>query len=73
MCSSDLQALSPDSNPVIFLILMIFRLGLDLDKDSMKTVYEKFGLEPGTQDFIGHAMALHLDDEYVCATMQAIN
>jgi Rab GDP dissociation inhibitor len=31
----------------------------------MKTVYEKFGLEPGTQDFIGHAMALHLDDEYV--------
>lgn len=30
----------------------------------MKTVYEKFGLEPGTQDFIGHAMALYLDDEY---------
>ncbi|KAG5220122.1 Rab GDP dissociation inhibitor [Salix suchowensis] len=23
----------------------------------MKTIYEKFGLEPGTQDFIGHAMA----------------
>lgn len=39
------------------------RLGIDLDKDSMKTVYEKFGLEPGTQDFIGHAMALYLDDE----------
>ena len=31
----------------------------------MKTVYEKFGLESGTQDFIGHAMALYLDDEYV--------
>lgn len=31
----------------------------------MKTVYEKFGLEAGTQDFIGHAMALYLDDEYV--------
>lgn len=31
----------------------------------MKTVYEKFGLEPGTQDFIGHAMALYLEDEYV--------
>ncbi len=30
----------------------------------MRTVYEKFGLEPGTQDFIGHAMALYLDDEY---------
>ncbi|KAF5375075.1 hypothetical protein D9758_000426 [Tetrapyrgos nigripes] len=39
--------------------------GINLDKDSMKVVYEKFGLEPGTQDFIGHAMALYLDDEYV--------
>jgi Rab GDP dissociation inhibitor len=33
----------------------------------MKAVYEKFGLEPGTQDFIGHAMALYLDDE--CAQL----
>ncbi|KIJ21891.1 hypothetical protein PAXINDRAFT_159898 [Paxillus involutus ATCC 200175] len=40
-------------------------LGIDLDKDSMKTVYEKFGLESGTQDFIGHAMALYLDDDYI--------
>jgi len=39
--------------------------GLDLDKDNMRTVYEKFGLEPGTQDFIGHAMALYLDDDYI--------
>jgi len=39
--------------------------GIDLDKDSMKQVYEKFGLEPGTQDFIGHAMALYLDDDYI--------
>ena len=38
-------------------------IGINLDKDSMKTVYEKFGLEAGTQDFIGHAMALYLDDE----------
>lgn len=38
-------------------------IGINLDRDSMKTVYEKFGLEPGTQDFIGHAMALYLDDE----------
>ena len=37
--------------------------GIDLDRNSMKEVYEKFGLEPGTQDFIGHAMALYLDDE----------
>jgi Rab GDP dissociation inhibitor len=39
--------------------------GLNLEVDSMKKVYEKFGLEPGTQDFIGHAMALHLDDNYI--------
>ncbi|KAL1927269.1 hypothetical protein VTP01DRAFT_3898 [Rhizomucor pusillus] len=39
--------------------------GLDLDKNTMVEVYEKFGLEPGTQDFIGHAMALHLDDDYL--------
>ncbi|KAI0815079.1 GDP dissociation inhibitor [Irpex lacteus] len=38
--------------------------GLDLDKDTMQTVYNKFGLEPGTQDFIGHAMALYLTDDY---------
>lgn len=31
----------------------------------MKELYTKFGLEPGTQDFIGHAMALWFDDEYV--------
>lgn len=39
--------------------------GIDLDNDSMRVVYEKFGLEPGTQDFIGHAMALYLDDDYI--------
>ena len=30
----------------------------------MQEVYTKFGLEVGTQDFIGHAMALQLDDSY---------
>ncbi len=40
-----------------------FPTGLDLDKSTMKDLYTKFGLEAGTQDFIGHAMALHLDDE----------
>ncbi|KAI0041797.1 rab GTPase activator [Auriscalpium vulgare] len=39
--------------------------GINLDTDSMKAVYEKFGLEPGTQDFIGHSMALYLDDDYI--------
>lgn len=43
--------------------MYLFSPGINLDRDSMKTVYEKFGLEPGTQDFIGHAMALYLDDE----------
>lgn len=37
--------------------------GLDLDKDSMRKVYQQFSLEPGTQDFIGHAMGLYLNDE----------
>ncbi|KAN0060377.1 Rab GDP dissociation inhibitor alpha [Thecaphora frezii] len=38
---------------------------LDLDSDSMEKVFNAFGLEPGTKDFIGHAMALHLDDSYM--------
>jgi Rab GDP dissociation inhibitor len=33
-----------------------------MDKNTMTDIYKKFGLEAGTQDFIGHAMALHLDD-----------
>ncbi|KAK9469025.1 GDP dissociation inhibitor [Lipomyces arxii] len=39
--------------------------GLNLDKNTMSEVYSKFGLEPGTRDFIGHAMALYLDDGYI--------
>jgi len=31
----------------------------------MKEVYDKFGLETGTRDFIGHAMALYQTDEYL--------
>jgi len=38
--------------------------GVDMDKTSMQEVYTKFGLEVGTQDFIGHAMALYQDDHY---------
>jgi RAB protein geranylgeranyltransferase component A len=37
--------------------------GLDINKCTMKDVYYKFGLEAGTQDFVGHAMALWLDEE----------
>ena len=39
--------------------------GVDLNTMTMSDVYKKFGLEPGTQDFIGHALALHLDDSYM--------
>lgn len=51
----------PSSNGAVSLISG--HSGIDLDKNNMREVYEKFGLEPGTQDFIGHAMALYLDDE----------
>jgi len=39
--------------------------GLNMASCTMKDVYDKFGLEPGTRDFIGHAMALYLSDEYI--------
>ncbi|KAL7422596.1 Rab GDP dissociation inhibitor alpha [Cryptotrichosporon argae] len=39
--------------------------GFDVNTKTMKELYTKFGLEAGTQDFIGHAMALWLDDEYI--------
>ncbi|OLY82344.1 putative secretory pathway GDP dissociation inhibitor 1 [Smittium mucronatum] len=38
--------------------------GLDLDKQPMSAVYEHFGLDLNSQEFIGHAMALQLDDSY---------
>lgn len=39
--------------------------GLDLDKNTMDDVYTHFGLERGTKDFIGHAMALWANDDYL--------
>ncbi|CAG8650868.1 8865_t:CDS:10 [Acaulospora morrowiae] len=42
--------------------------GLDINTAKMSEVYEKFGLESGTKDFIGHAMALYLDDSYITST-----
>lgn len=38
--------------------------GRNLDTDTMESIYAYFKLEPGTQDFIGHALALYLDDDY---------
>ncbi|CAD6585633.1 MAG: Rab GDP dissociation inhibitor alpha [Alectoria sarmentosa] len=39
--------------------------GLDLNRCTMKEVYDKFGLEATTRDFIGHSMALYQTDEYI--------
>ena len=37
----------------------------DARKQTMAQLYEKFGLDANTQDFTGHALALHRDDEYL--------
>ncbi|KAL7663472.1 Rab GDP dissociation inhibitor [[Candida] zeylanoides] len=39
--------------------------GLNLDTNTMNEVYNHFGLESGTKDFIGHAMALWANDDYL--------
>ncbi|KAF9902443.1 Rab GDP dissociation inhibitor alpha, partial [Lobosporangium transversale] len=44
--------------------------GLDIRTVSMEDVYKSFELEAGTIDFIGHALALHLDDSYLTRPAQ---
>ncbi|KAF2165489.1 hypothetical protein M409DRAFT_55873 [Zasmidium cellare ATCC 36951] len=39
--------------------------GMNLAQTTMRQVYDKFGLEPGTRDFIGHSMALYTTDDYI--------
>ena len=39
--------------------------GMNLSQTTMKLVYDKFGLEASTRDFIGHSMALYTTDEYI--------
>nr|POE54501.1 putative secretory pathway gdp dissociation inhibitor 1 [Quercus suber] len=39
--------------------------GINLSQTTMKQVYDKYGLEPTTRDFIGHSMALYTTDDYV--------
>lgn len=34
-------------------------------KENMIALYDKFGLDKNTQDFTGHALALHRDDDYL--------
>ncbi|CAG9832177.1 unnamed protein product [Diabrotica balteata] len=38
---------------------------LDPNTQNMQALYEKFGLDKNTQDFTGHALALHRDDDYL--------
>jgi len=39
--------------------------GMDLKKNTIKEVFDHFGLKPDTIDFIGHAMALRDNDSYL--------
>lgn len=39
--------------------------GMNLSQTTMRQVYDKYGLEPGTRDFIGHSMALYTTDDYI--------
>ncbi|KAI7111936.1 secretory pathway gdp dissociation inhibitor, partial [Hortaea werneckii] len=39
--------------------------GMNLTQTTMRQVYDKFGLEASTRDFVGHSMALYTTDEYV--------
>ena len=39
--------------------------GVDYSRHTMKQVYDKFGLDEGAIDFIGHCLALQTSDDYV--------
>ncbi|KAH0555995.1 Rab GDP dissociation inhibitor alpha [Trichoglossum hirsutum] len=39
--------------------------GLNVNACVPREIYDLFSLEPGTRDFIGHAMALYIDDQYI--------
>ncbi|KAF2774170.1 rab GTPase activator [Teratosphaeria nubilosa] len=41
--------------------------GMNLAQTTMRQVYDKYGLEASTRDFIGHSMALYPTDEYIDA------
>jgi Rab GDP dissociation inhibitor len=38
---------------------------INIEVQPMKDVYKKFSLEANTIDFLGHAVALHVDDKYL--------
>eukprot|EP00897_Mesotaenium_endlicherianum_P008336 jgi/Mesen1/7530/ME000391S06764 len=39
--------------------------GMDLDRVTAKDVFDKFGLDANTAEFIGHALALYRDDQFL--------
>ncbi|TKA31474.1 hypothetical protein B0A50_02321 [Salinomyces thailandicus] len=39
--------------------------GMNLTQATMRQVYDKFGLEATTRDFVGHSMALYTTDDYI--------
>ncbi|KAK3051271.1 Rab GDP dissociation inhibitor alpha [Extremus antarcticus] len=45
--------------------------GMNLSQATMKQVYDKYGLEASTRDFIGHSMALYPTDDYIDKKGQA--
>ncbi len=48
-------------------------IGLSLASCTMKEVYDKFGLEASTRDFLGHAMALFQTDDYIAEKGAAVD
>ncbi|TID23758.1 rab GTPase activator [Venturia nashicola] len=46
--------------------------GIDLNNATLKEIYDKYGLEPNTRDFIGHSMALYPTDAYTSTPGNAV-
>lgn len=38
--------------------------GFDVKKNTTEEIFKYYGLEPGTQDYFGHALCLYLNDDY---------
>ncbi|KAK4992798.1 Rab GDP dissociation inhibitor alpha [Elasticomyces elasticus] len=47
--------------------------GMNLRTCTMKDVYDKYGLEATTRDFIGHSMALYTTDDYITQKGMALD
>lgn len=38
---------------------------MDLNTTPFEEVYKKFGIQDSSKDFLGHAVALHSNDNYI--------